>query len=315
MASSSIDRLKQAAARLQPMDEMAAKRNADANAIALQSVIGSDQASRQNVGQLSAAFAGSNAQAANQATGQSIQNIAQVGGAALQAQGQNNQLQLQQSALANQQRLASQAQSQQQALQSAEQNQQFEFTEKELQQQAALSERGMYLDDQISFMSRNQREQLNKLGNDIKSQLFDSRLMFEREQESWKFGHQLQLLDWAATNAKDEAQFKMHLNSMQNAARMDMIATKAAHDKLTQELQQSAKNRQQVADQEHQRQLYEMQQALAKKMADKQKKAGMMSTLFTGVASGAAAGATIAPPWGMVVGAAAGGTVAYAATK
>jgi len=208
--------LKGMAAQAPALNEAAAKRQREAQRIQLTQQLAqapqgmsATRAAQAAAPAVTQAAAGTRLQA-GQATANQLGRIAQAG---LQQKAVKDQGQLAREQMTQQEQQQTAGLQTQQQIQDAEQQQRSQLTDQELQQQDRLRKMGYDTDSTISFLSQKQREDLAKLGGDIKANLFDSRLSFERDEQGRKFSNMRQLMDWELSNFESQQE---HLDKMQD---------------------------------------------------------------------------------------------------
>lgn len=164
-------------------------------------------------------------------------------------------------------------------------------------------------------------QEANRLGQldaNLKNQLFDSNLQFQKDELGRTIFNERQLMDYKLATAQsdeDLANYEQQVKQ-QSDRRMQMLQT--AHAKIDQEMQQSFAKGQQHLDQQHMKTLYEAKVALDKKILAEKNKAANRAAMFSAGGSilGMAAGAAIIATGGLaapaaaavMTGAAAGGS-------
>lgn len=324
MASETMDRLKAVAKRMPATDAKAATRAQEAQTTQLQAGLAATKPSgnitqqAQQVGGLATQASG---QVAAQQQQQSNAKSQQIGQAALQEQKFQGSQELQK--MERQQGLALGNAARQQALagQEADIIARKQVTTAEVEQAKRLQAMGIDQDNRLQTLTLKQREDLNRLGNDVKQKLFDSNMQFEKSERGRKFTNERQLLDYAVANTKDNIELQNTLREMQQAADKDMIMMEAATNKLRQALAQGYAGKKQKLDQATKERIKRAIEANEKAMRDKASKAKARGQMITGVftVAGAVVGGIYGGPAGASAGAslggAAGGVVAGAAAE
>jgi len=244
-----------------------------------------------------------------------LQNLQEVGGQALQAAGAEEATRQGQAQLAGRVALSEAGREAQAGIGAAERAQKIQFTKEEVAQAERLQKVGIDTEASISFLTNKQREDLAKLGGDLKQQLFDSRLQFERDELGRKFSNDRQMADWAIVSAKSKEDLMNKMQSIQQAQQKELVMLKAAHARLTQALQQGFADEQRELDQASKARMIQAKADLEKKMQEKEAAAARMGNIISGVASGAMAGASVGGFYGAIIGGAAGGVAAAGANK
>lgn len=197
----------------------------------------------------------------------------------------------------------------------AEATQRVQMTQDEQAAANRLSTAGLAYDNQLAFMSRRQRDDLAKLGRDVKDQLFTSRLAFDQDELGRKFSNERQLADYTVATAKSQEELKDKVQQVQQAQQRKEALVARSYDLLIQKLDRDFKRAEQEKDQASKVRINEALIALKKDQADRQRKAGAMTATLQGGVSGAAAGAPFFPPWGAIVGGVVGAGAGYYASQ
>lgn len=254
------------------------------------------QAATQGLGQgMAAASVQEAGQAAQQQMQQSQQMQAGLAGQAVQARAAEGQAQLQQQGAAQQERQQTAAIGQGLTLQREEQGQKVELTRQDLARQAFLNNLGIEIDRNLNLVSTEQARTLDALGRDVKAQLFDSRMSFEKGEAGRKFANERQLMDFAVVSAKNEEDLKNKLQIMQNTAKKELIMMEAAYQKISSALERGYLDEKRELDQKTKAQLMEMKQAAERAMKRKARNAANQRLIIGGVIMGA--GAATANPY------------------
>lgn len=227
--------------------------------------------------------------------------------------------QLQQKALQDKQRLAEQELSQKSflsgqeraqglALSSEARQSQERLTSSEISEAKRLSKLGLETDANLSFLTRKQREDLSSLGSDVKEQIFDSRLQFERDETGRKFSNERQLADYAILTAKNEADLRAKADIMQLMSQREIQLMGAAEAKVRESLRASYADRGRELSQTSKEYVLNIANEAEKKIKKKKAAAANRSAIITGVfqVAGAVIGAVYTGGTGAGVGAAAG---------
>lgn len=255
---------------------------------------------------------------AKQLTTRAIQAIApqataQFGQQQQALQQQNTQMQMaaqeqaqQQSAAASQQQLEQQALSQQTAQKQAELQQNVnlarqeestknKLTDAELASNRRLSAAGLEADNNLSFLSRKQRQDLSNLGRDVKAKLFDARMQFAKDENGRKFSNETQLMDFAVASAKSQLDLQSKMQIMEQTATREIFAMEKAHSQLVQALKNGYLDSKRELDQASRAKLAEMERAMKREIERKKSKANNTKMIVSGslVIAGAVAGGPV----------------------
>ena len=247
--------LKGMAAQAPALNEQAAKRAREAQRIQLtQQLAQAPGAQQGGAGALrtaqaaapavTQAAAGSRLQA-SQAAADQLGRIAQVGlqQKAVREQGEVARAQMAQQAGQQTQELQAQAK-----IDQDKQHQREQFSQQEIALQDQHRKLGYDVEGSISFLSQKQRKDLAKLGENVKGELFDSMIAFERDEAGRKFSNEKQQLAWARVNARSEQEFLDKAQTIQlqldrKGKFLDLLAKKLRGD-----LERNFKAKQQQKD-------------------------------------------------------------------
>jgi hypothetical protein len=308
------DQIRAAAAGYAATDDAAAKRLRDAQSLVFGQAaqqVGSVRQAQAAAPQLVQAQADSELKQADQAA----QTQTQAGELANQATQQQNQQTLEAQGTAQGLAQTQQAASQQLGEAQAEASQRIRMTNDEQASAARLQQVGLAYDNQLAFLSRKQRDDLAKLGRDVKDRLFTDRLTFEQDEAGRKFANERQLADYTVANAKSEDELRDKLQQVQQAQQRKEYLIERSYELVGQDLDRRLKQAEQERDQVSKAKILEWQRTLKTQEAARAKKAGVMQNVLQGAAGGAMAGAPIAPPWGAIIGGVVGAGAGYAASQ
>lgn len=265
--------------------------------------------------QLGAAGAQAQAQNALTARQQMLQNLQEVGGQALQAAGAEESIRQGRAQLASQTALTEAGRAAKLDIAGAERAQKVQMTKEEAAQAERLQKLGIDTEARVSFLTNKQREDLSKLGRDVKQQLFDSRLQFERDDMGRKFSNERQMADWAVATANSREELAGRLQTIQQASERELILLRAAHAKLSQALQQGFDDEKRELDQASKGRMIQAKADLERQIEAKAARGAAMGNIISGIASGAVAGFMAGGPAGAAAGAGIGGAAAAGANK
>jgi hypothetical protein len=164
----------------------------------------------------------------------------------------------------------------------------------QLGQQAQQLQDTVAVSSEQRKLSKEQRvltNQLSKLSLDLKTDLLDKQLTFEKDESGRAFMNTRQLADWARLNAENQVEFNKYQQMANQASQRKLLMLETAQKKLQQELAQRQSRTQTKLDQEQNLKLAQMQRAMQEKIANERNKAGQMAGIFTAV--GTIAGAAI----------------------
>lgn len=251
-----------------------------------------------------AATAGVQAQATAELSARQrmLQNLQEVGTQALQAAGGEESVRQGQERLAGQTALTEAGRTAKTEVAGAERAQKVQMTGQEAAEAERLQKLGIETDAKISFMTNKQRQDLSKLGRDVKQQLFDSRLQFERDGVGRKFRNERQMSDWAVSTASSREELMGRMQTIQQAAEKEIIMMKAAAARLEQALKQGFGDEQRELDQASKERMIRAKADLEKEIQAKEARAAAIGNILSGAASGAMAGGSVGGLWGAVAG-------------
>lgn len=158
-------------------------------------------------------------------------------------------------------------------------------------------------------------DRLGKLDQNLKNQLFDQQMTFQRDEAGRTMLNDRQLLDYARAKAHSDEQFRNYQQQVEQASQRKIAILEAAHKKLTQEMEQASQGRRQRLDQKTQEELVNMKRHLEKKLEAeqirRQQKVGMWSMVGTvaGGVIGGVAGGPAGASAGMGIGGGLGGAI------
>lgn len=256
-----------------------------------------------------------------------------------QQAGQMGQLGMQAREAEAAQRLGQRELRQQEKLQEKSELQSLRLTQQQLQSRKTVLQEdidaakslqlyGIERDNRLKVATLKQAEDLNKLGGDVKNQLLDMRLAFEKTERDRKFSNVRQLADYTLASAKSQVELKKKLQGMKLQQERHVQLLQAAHAKIEQEIKQSYTKFKTKIDIDLQSHLANESAKLKREIARAQARASstnaMISGAFTvggaiaGGVIGTAAGGVGAAPGaaiGATAGSALGNVVTGAATK
>lgn len=310
------ERLRAVARSMPVLDQAAAQRAADTQQALALGAVGAAAAK----GPLTAAqVAGAGAQTAaavaapaTAAAAQSTEALGRIAQTGLQQQAQATQTAQAAQGVAQQAQQANAARAQASTLGELDRSQKLQFNQSELDAQARMQEVGLEFDRNLSFMTDAQRADLDRLGRDVRAELFDKRLQFERDEAGRKFTNDRQLWDFNVATAKSEEQLKDRQQGMIQAAERKALLINVAYDKVIQKAEFEWRKADQAKDQASKQRIGAYIDKLKKQQADSQSKANKRATVMSSTATGAAVGSVV-PGYGTAVGAGVGFVVGMAA--
>jgi hypothetical protein len=308
------DQIRAAAAGYASTDDAAAKRLRDAQALVFGQAaqqVGSVQQAQQAAPQLVQAATEVGLKSAEAAG----QTQIQAGELANQADAQASESALNAQATAQGLAQAKSAAGQQQAEAAAEAAQRKTMTADEQASASRLQQVGLDYDAQLSFMSRKQRDDLSRLGRDVKDKLFTDRLVFEKDEAGRKFSNERQLADYTLATAKSQDELRDKVQTAQQAEQRKEYLVAHAFDMALQGLDQQLARAEQTRDHASTARILETKRQLQKDKAARDAKAGAMTATMQGAVGGAATGFMVGGPWGAVAGGVIGAGAGYASSQ
>lgn len=309
----SLDALNKLADAVPAMTQRAAKAAQANNAISMQQQLGSapmqpginanriaQQAAPQAVQQQT-----QTALAAGEQQQQQLQQVGQMGLAAQKAQDQAG---LASQQAANQNELATRGAESRLTSSRAELAMRKRTTLAEQEAASRLQSMGITMDNKLQMATIRQREQLTRLGADVKDEILDSRLRFENDEMGRKFSNERQLADWTITNSKNEIELQDRMREMQQTAEREIQLLEVAEQRIRQTLVNDFSQQQQTLDNEAKVKLAQMAADMREKIRKKQAKAANNAAMWQagGTIVGAGVGAMAGNP---TAGAAVGGGI------
>lgn len=184
----------------------------------------------------------------------------------------------------------------------------------QLGQQAQQLEDTVAVSTEQRKLSKEQRvltNQLSKLSLDLKTDLLDKQLTFEKDESGRVFMNNRQLADWAVQNAENEIEFNKYKQMATQASERKLLILETAHKKIQQEVEQRQTRKETKLDQEQNLKLTQMKRAMEEKITNERNKTTQKAAVWKAVgtiavgAAVVASGGTAAPA---LLAASAGGT-------
>lgn len=241
---------------------------------------------------------------------QARQQMAGLASADIQSRGQEADLTLQKQGVQQQEALQGKQLSQQMGLQREQLALNKALTQDEIASAKRLSEYGLSVDENLSSMTRKQREDLAMLGGDVKNKLFDAQLVFERNEAGRKFSNQRQMMRAVVANAKSQQELRTKLNTMQQEAAKEMFMLEAAHKQMAAALERGYLDDKRELDQASRQKLATMAEQIRRKIERKKRNAANQAMIIQGVFTVGGAVAGGGTPAGAMAGSAVGNVVA-----
>ena len=167
------------------------------------------------------------------------------------------------------------------------------MTAADLASKKKLSDQGLYYDSSLQGATLKQREDLAKLGLDIKEKILDSRLAFELEDGKRKLANERQLADYAIASAKNQQELEKKAQVMQQVSHRKIKMMEILNNRLQTELEREAALGEQKLSQEHKKKLAQLiaenKRRMEREKADAANRAALFKTAGTILAAGAVA--------------------------
>jgi hypothetical protein len=163
---------------------------------------------------------------------------------------------------------------------------------RELDLQKRLTSSQLEYDNNLSFLTRKQREDLAQLGAYTKQMIFDQRLMFQKDEAGRKLSNMQQLSDYAVLSAQNDIQLKSRMQDMVQSMEKETMALEYAHRMITDKIALEFERAEKQKDYALMKKLADYKKAIEDKIRRKRAQSGMISNIIIG-------GATIA---GAVIG-------------
>jgi hypothetical protein len=256
--------------------------------------------------------AGQNAAAAGQisldAQKQTLQGTADLAAKAVDQAGGDQKALQQTRALGQQETQSQAANTQALSLSRADNASTKRITGAEIDSATRVSKLGMEQDNQLLDLSLRQRRELASIGRDVKDQIFDSRLRFEKDENGRKFSNERQLADWAISNAKTEQELQGRFREMQQASDRTIKLLEHSNNQIMEAINRGWLVKEQKLDYEQKRYLLDLKRKMDEKIAKERAKAANRMAVYQGVGmvAGAVIGSMVAPVGGTALGATAG---------
>ncbi len=279
--------------------------------IGLQQALG--KPGKKDAGALAATHAAQSGQALVAQRQQAAQQAQQLRTAALQQKQQIGQQALQQKQLAQRARLEKQKLQQDTTIREKTLASRKTVLDSDLAAAARLQRLGIEMDTNLQIATLKQRQDLQRLGHDVKFQLLDSRIMFERDNhERLTMTQPRQLADYIAATAIDNADFNRKMAEVEQLHKLKAYMIERDSAALGRVLTRGYIETQGDLDHEHAKELTyfrrDAAQEIAKAASDAAARAAMFQAFGTvvGTVGGAWAGAVWGGSGGAVYGGAAG---------
>ncbi|MDB4725794.1 hypothetical protein OAF54_00065 [bacterium] len=306
MASEQMSRLRSLAKKMPATDAKAATRASEAQATQFQAGLAAAPKGQvtQQAQQAGAALTQAQGATAAQQAAKSGAKQQQLGQAALQEQKFQGSQEL--AKLEREQGLALGNAARQQAVagQEADIIARKQITTAETEQAKQLQAMGIDQDNRLQTLTLKQREDVSRLGRNVKAELFDNQMQFEKTERGRRFTNDRQLMDYKIATAKSDIELNETLQQMQQDSAKEIMLLEATHAKISQALNQGYLSKEQKLDHAARKKLVEMQEQMRKEIEKKKKKAKNNSMIVKGLS---VVGMVVGGIYGGPVGAAAGG--------
>lgn len=238
-----------------------------------------------------------------------------IRGAALAERGRLGQQRLQEQQLAQQAAQERQRLAQLQQLREEELQSRKTVLDEDIAAQARLQQLGIDRDNALQLATIKQREDLARLGRDVKSQLLDSRLQFQKDERGRQFTNERQLADWTAANSASRQEFNEKMGRMKQSYDRKILLLKQADAQIAKALEQGFIKEQGDLDFEAQKELAQLRADTREKIRREEANARNRAAMFQagGTIIGTGVGAAFGGPAGAAVGGTVGGAVGTAA--
>jgi hypothetical protein len=279
------------------LNEQARERQRAAQDIMLQRQLGAlpsqvnEKAAATQLATQSAAQAG---QAITQQQQAAQQQALQMTGAQAQQQAQQEQLSQQRTAVGQDIHMQNLKQLKAEEAQTADLESRKRIQESEIEAEDMLSRYNIDQDNRLQMATIQQRRDLANLGNDIKDQIIDSRLRFEKDERGRKFSNERQLRDYAISNARSEQDLRSELDSMQRDTERYILTMEFAEKRMTQILNQGYLSQKGDLDRQSILKIQQIKKELQDKLNKKKRDAANQRMIVGGVIMAAGVAATVA---------------------
>lgn len=171
-----------------------------------------------------------------------------------------------------------------------------------------LSNMGIEQDNTLQMLTVRQRQQLSRIGGDVKQKIVDDRLQFERDELGRKFSNERQLADYNLATAKTNQDFQLKLQQMSETADRKNQLLQVAYEQINYAMQNGFDSEQQELSNETKAKLIQMKTDadLALQKARAAAGARLATYQAVGAVAGAIIGGVISGGAGAAAGAAAG---------
>lgn len=242
---------------------------------------------------------------------QAAQRAQQIRQATLSQKQQRSQLALQQKQMQQQERLQQERLAQLSQVRQQELESKRTVTDAEQEAADRLAQLGIEQDNKLQLATLNQREDLARIGLDVKAKLLDSRLRFETDEMGRKFTNERQMADYIAASARDKQDFNTKMSQMKQGYDRKILLLKQSQAQIAAALERGFLKEQDDLDFEAKKDLARLSAEMKDKIRREQAKARNRQAMFQagGTILGAAVGTAIGPGAGTAAGATAGAAI------
>jgi hypothetical protein len=232
----------------------------------------------------------------------------QIRGATLQEKQRLTQQGLRERELAQQQQLEQQRIQQLNQLRSEELRSRKTILDNEIAASTRLQDLGIEQDNKLQIATIKQREDLARLGRNIKGELIDSRLQFQKDERGRKFSNERQLADYIASTAENRQDLNAKLSQMKQMHDRKILLMKQSQAQLETALERGFLKEQDDLDFQAKKELAQLKVNIENEIRREEAIAKNKQAMYQagGTIVGAAVG-TLAGPAGTAAGAAIGG--------
>lgn len=225
--------------------------------------------------------------------------------ASLQQRQQQGQQALAQKKLAQDAQLETQRNQQLQQLRKEELASRKTILESDIEAAESLQDLGILLNNDVQMATIKQREDLSRIGIDVKDKLITSRLAFKEDERGRKFTNARQMADYIASSAQTRQQFNQKMSSMLNANKKHNAVLKQSVAQIEAAIERGYINQKGDLDFEAKKNLatYRNELQAATKRAETRAKNSQAMTSAFGSVLGAGIGGYVGGPTGAVAGA------------
>jgi hypothetical protein len=245
---------------------------------------------------------------------QNVEQLTGLGRQAVQQAGTEQAARQQTQDIGQREQLAKTANAAGLELQRAEIQSNKRITKDEIRSAERVAKLGLVQDNRLIDVSLKQRRELANLGRDVKAQILDSRLQFEKVEGKRRFSNERQLADYTISHAKSEQDLANKMREMRQASEKSVMLLEHSGKQIMEAINRGWLTSEQKLDYAQKKKLLEMKAALDREIQRRKARSRNNQMVAQGV--GTVVGAVIgsaAGPGGTVVGASVGGAVGTAA--